>query len=162
MPQRKLVEKRVPAGKNALHYWPNAKNPLVVAYNFFLIYASRLAPSLFLKKFLLRLTGMAVEKNVSISQMANFDFFFPEKIVLKENCMIGFGATILSHEFLQKSFRVGETVIGKNVLVGANSTVLAGVAVGDNSVVSAMTLVDESVPQNSFVQGVPCKIRKKK
>lgn len=48
--------------------------------------------------------------------------------------------------------------IGKNVWIGSHATVLAGVKVGDNSVVAAGAVVTKSVPPNVVVAGVPAKI----
>ncbi len=142
---------------NSLTKWYEIKNPFIVAYNFILIFLSKYCPSLRVKCFLLRLTGMKVGRNVSVGLMVNFDVFWPELIELKENCLIGFNATILAHEFLIKEYRTGKTIIGKNVLIGVNSTVLAGVNIGDNSVVGAMSLVNSDVPALTFYAGVPAK-----
>ncbi|OIO25743.1 hypothetical protein AUJ14_03420 [Candidatus Micrarchaeota archaeon CG1_02_55_22] len=146
---------------NSLAQWRNARNPLTVAWNFFFIQLSRFAPSLRLKRLLLRCTGMKVGHGAAVGQMASFDFFFPELIELGEDCIIGFNATILSHEFLQGEWRKGRTKIGRNALVGANSTVLAGVVLGENAIVSAMTLVNADVPDNAFAEGVPMRLRKR-
>jgi len=144
-------------GANSLNEWHKIRNPFRVIFNFILIFVSRYSPSLALKRFLLRLTGMKIERNVSIALMVNFDVFWPELISIKENSIIGFNATILAHEFLIKEYRTGKVEIGRNVLIGANSTVLPGVRIGDNSVVSAMSLVNKSVPRNSFYGGIPIK-----
>lgn len=52
-------------------------------------------------------------------------------------------------------------VLGKNVWVGSNSTILQGVTVGDNAVVAAGAVVNKNVPDNVVVGGVPAKIIKK-
>ena len=142
-------------GKNSLNHWISFRNPLRVGYNFILIQASRYVPSLALKRFLLRLTGMKVGKNAAVGLMAMFDIFYPENIELGENCIIGYNTTILAHEFLKDELRVGKTRIGKDVMIGANATVLAGVDVGDGAVVSAATLVGADVPAGSFARGNP-------
>ncbi len=51
--------------------------------------------------------------------------------------------------------------IGKNVWVGAHATILAGVTVGENSVVAAGAVVTRDVPANVIVAGVPAKVIKK-
>lgn len=51
-------------------------------------------------------------------------------------------------------------VIGKNVWIGANATILQGVTIGDNSVVAAGAVVNRDVPENTVVGGVPAKIIK--
>jgi len=142
---------------NSLSKWHKIRNPFRIAFNFILIFVSKYLPSLGLKRFLLRLTGMKIEKNVSIATGVMFDFFWPELIELKENCLIGLNSTVLSHEFLISEYRTGKTIIGKNVLIGANSTVLAGVEIKENAVIGAMSLVNSVVPANSFFVGVPAR-----
>jgi acetyltransferase-like isoleucine patch superfamily enzyme len=142
---------------NSLNKWHQIRNPFRVIFNFILIFFSRYCPFLSLKRFFLRLTGMKIGKNVSIGLMSMFDVFWPELIEIKDNSIIGFGSTILAHEFLIKEYRTGKVIIGKNVLIGANSTLLAGIEIGDNSVIGAMSLVNSDVPENSFFAGVPAK-----
>lgn len=142
---------------NSLMDWYKTKNPLRVIFNFILIFAARYMPSLTLKNFLYRLTGMKVGRNVAVGLSAVFDIFFPELIELCDNCIIGYGTTVLAHEFLQREWRTGNVRIGRNVLIGANSTILAGVSIGDNSVVGACSLVNEDIPANSFYAGVPAR-----
>ena len=42
-----------------------------------------------------------------------------------------------------------------NVLIGSNTTILPGVVIGDNSKISAMSLVNKDVEANSFYGGIP-------
>ena len=50
--------------------------------------------------------------------------------------------------------------IGNNVWIGAHSTILSGVSIGDNSVIAAGAVVTKDVPPNVVVGGVPAKIIK--
>ena len=142
---------------NSMADWWKAKNPLTVMWNFKMIWLAKYFPSMSVRRLLLRLTGMKVGRNAGIGLCATFDIFFPELIELGDNCIIGYNATILAHEFVIGEWRTGKTKIGRNTLLGANSTVLAGVDVGDNSSVSAMSLVNSDVPPNSAYGGVPAK-----
>ncbi|GBE54886.1 putative lipopolysaccharide biosynthesis O-acetyl transferase WbbJ [archaeon BMS3Bbin15] len=45
-------------------------------------------------------------------------------------------------------------------MIRANSTVLPGVEIGDNSKISAMSLVNRDIPEGAFAGGVPIKILK--
>jgi len=144
-------------GRNSLLKWYRAKNPFRVIFNFLLIYAARYMPSLSVKRFLYRLSGMKVGKDVAVGLGAVFDIFFPELIEIGDNCIIGYGVTILAHEFLIDEWRVGKVKIGENVLIGANSTVLAGVTIGSNSQISACSLVNRDIPPNSFCAGIPAR-----
>ena len=157
---RRLQTFRV-SGKNSLNHWTRFRNPLRVAYNFAVISLSRYAPSLALKRLLLRMTGMKVGKDAAVGLMAMFDVFYPELIELGENCIIGYNAAVLAHEFLKDELRTGKTIIGKDAMVGANTTVLAGVEIGEGAVVSAASLVDADVPAGSFVKGNPMRVLKR-
>jgi len=142
---------------NSMAYWWQVKNPFIVCFNFLIIFICRYLPSLALKRFLYRLTGMKVGQNAGVGLEATFDIFFPELITIGDDCIIGHRATVLAHEFLVGEWRKGKTVIGRRVLLGANSTVLAGVTVGDGATISAMSLVNDDVPKGAFVGGIPAK-----
>ena len=51
--------------------------------------------------------------------------------------------------------------VGDNVWICGNVTVLAGVSIGDNSVIAAGSLVNKDIPPNVLAAGNPCKIVKK-
>jgi len=142
---------------NSMAYWWQVKNPLIVVFNFIIIFICRYLPSLALKRGLYRLTGMKVGRNVGVGLEATFDIFFPELIELGDDCVIGYRATVLAHEFLVGEWRKGRTILGKRAMMGANSTVLAGVHIGDSATVSAMSLVNEDVRAGAFVGGIPAK-----
>lgn len=48
--------------------------------------------------------------------------------------------------------------IGRNVWIGANSTLVDGAAVGDNSIVVANSLVNKVFPADSIIQGNPARV----
>lgn len=50
--------------------------------------------------------------------------------------------------------------IGENCWIGAKVTVLAGVTIGDNSIVAAGAVVNKSMPPNSIIAGVPARVIK--
>ena len=52
----------------------------------------------------------------------------------------------------------GWPTIGNNVYLGAGCKVMGGVTIGDNVVVSANSLVIADVPSNCTVLGVPARI----
>ena len=148
--------------RNSLLYWHRAKNPIIVAYNFILIYLAKYVPSLMLKRILYRMTGMKVGRNAAVGLGVTMDVFFPELIELGDNCIVGFNSTILAHEFLQRELRIGRVRIGSSSMVGANCTVLPGVEIGDEASVSAMSLVNRDVKKREFAGGIPVKTLKKR
>lgn len=52
-------------------------------------------------------------------------------------------------------------VIGKNVWIGSNSTILPGVTVGDNAIIAAGAVVTKDVEANIVVGGMPAQVIKK-
>ena len=54
-----------------------------------------------------------------------------------------------------------QVVIGKNVWIGSNATILPGVTIGNNSVVAAGAVVTKDVPEDTVVAGVPARFMKK-
>lgn len=99
--------------------------------------------------------GMKVGKHTAFGLMVMVDVFFPEKITVGENSVIGYNTTILAHEYLIKEYRLGEVIIGENVLIGANTTILPGVTIGDGAVVAAGAVVHKDVAPGAFVGGNP-------
>ncbi|MFD1707587.1 acyltransferase [Siminovitchia sediminis] len=130
-----------------------------VVRNFVVIQAARYTPFLAMKNWMYRtFLNMSVGEKTSFALMVMPDIMFPEKISVGRNTVIGYNTTILAHEYLIDEYRLGPVVIGNQVLVGANSTILPGVTIGDGAVVSAATLVHKDVPAGSFVGGNPMKI----
>jgi len=158
---RRKIERFPTSHANSLEKWYRIKNPLRVIFNFVVIYLCRFMPSLWLKRKLLRLTGMKIGKKVSIGLFAMFDIFFPELIEIGDFSIIGYNATILAHEFLVEEYRTGRVKIGRRVMVGANSTVLPGVEIGDGAVIGAMSLVNRDIPPKALAAGVPARIIKR-
>ena len=51
-------------------------------------------------------------------------------------------------------------VLGKNVWVGSNATILQGVTIGDNAVIGAGAVVTGDIPANTVAVGVPARVIK--
>ena len=67
----------------------------------------------------------------------------------------------ISKSFLKQGVETRQVIIGKNVWIGANSVILPGVKIGDNSVIGAGSTVIEDIPAYSVAAGNPAKIIKK-
>ncbi|MFJ8355507.1 acyltransferase [Bacillus paramycoides] len=130
-----------------------------VMKNFIIIQVARYTPFLSVKNWLYRtFLRMEVGKKTSFALMVMPDTMFPEKITVGANSIIGYNTTLLAHEYLIREYRLGEIVIGNEVMIGANTTILPGVTIGDGAIVSAGTLVHRDVPAGSFVGGNPMRI----
>ena len=124
--------------------------------NFVAIQIARYSPSLPLKNWIYRhILGMKVGKNTAFGLMVMVDVFFPERITVGDNTIIGYNSTLLAHEYLIDEYRLGDVRIGSNVMIGANVTVLPGVTIGDHAVVAAGAVVHKDVPAHARVGGNP-------
>jgi acetyltransferase-like isoleucine patch superfamily enzyme len=130
-----------------------------VVKNFLVIQLARYTPFLGMKNWLYRtFLGLKVGEQTSFALMVMLDVMFPEKISVGRNTVIGYNTTILAHEYLIKEYRLGPVQIGSEVMIGANSTILPGVTIGDGAIVSAGTLVHKDVPAGAFVGGNPMRV----
>nr|WP_218652815.1 acyltransferase [Paenibacillus sp. 79R4] len=124
--------------------------------NFIFIQIARYCPILSLKNWIYRhILGMKVGEHTAFGLMVMVDVFFPEKLTIGRNSVIGYNTTILAHEYLIREYRLGEVHIGNEVMIGANTTILPGVTIGDGAVVAAGSVVHKDVAPGSFVGGNP-------
>jgi acetyltransferase-like isoleucine patch superfamily enzyme len=148
-------------GPNALWQMYRTVSFWKVVKNFIVIQISRYTPFLPAKNFLYRIfLKMKVGKNTSVALMVMMDVFFPEKISIGENSIIGYNTTILTHEYLIKEYRLGDVRIGSHVMIGANSTILPGVTIGDHAVIAAGSVVHRDVAAHTMVGGNPIRLIK--
>ncbi|MFB5677321.1 acyltransferase [Paenibacillus terreus] len=150
------VERYPVEGQNALWQIYKTVSPWKGVKNFICIQMARYCPVLPLKNWIYRrLLGMKVGEHTAFGLMVMVDVFFPEKISIGRNSVIGYNTTILAHEYLIKEYRLGQVIIGDEVLIGANTTILPGVTIGDGAVVAAGSVVHKNVPPGAFVGGNP-------
>jgi acetyltransferase-like isoleucine patch superfamily enzyme len=153
----------VTGGPNAHKHWFKARDhldgpilgPIRIVINYLVIYAGMHLPSLSLKRRLFRCLGMRLGRDVTIASGVVLDYFFPELIEIGDHTIVGMDSMVLTHEFLHDRFRHGRVRIGANCLVGARSTILAGVTLGDGTTIAAMSLVHRGTPAGTFAGGVP-------
>ncbi len=130
-----------------------------VVKNFIVIQLARYTPFLGMKNWLYRVfLKMKVGEQTSFALMVMLDVMFPEKISVGRNTVIGYNTTILAHEYLIKEYRLGPVRIGSEVMIGANSTIMPGITIGDGAIVSAGTLVHKDVSAGTFVGGNPMRV----
>lgn len=88
-----------------------------------------------------------------------------DPITIGDNVGIGAGASIWTHGSFLDVMRgfpssFGPVSIGNDVWLTGNSTVLPGVTIGNNVVVSMNSLVNRNLPDGCLAGGTPCKILK--
>lgn len=140
---------------NSMRRWAEVRSPARIVLTYVFVVVARLAPSLRVKRWALRRAGVTVGRGVSWGLEATPDVFWPELVTLEDDCIVGYDAVLLCHEFLQSEYRTGEVVIGERAMVGAKAVVLPGVTVGADAQVAAGSLVAEDVPPGETWAGVP-------
>jgi len=106
---------------------------------------------------------ITIGKNVFIN--FNCTFLALGGITIEDDVLIGPNVSLITESHpLDPQQRQGLIVkpvhIRKNAWIGANATILAGVTVGENSVVAAGAVVSKDVPDNTIVGGIPAKVIK--
>lgn len=104
--------------------------------------------------------NITVGKNVFINACCHFQD--QGGITLGDNCLVGHNVVFatLNHGFApeeRQSMLPAPIVVGRNVWIGSNSTILQGVTIGDNSIIAAGSVVTKDVPANAIVAGVPAR-----
>jgi len=100
--------------------------------------------------------GLKIGKSFQIEKGCQIDTPFAWLISIGNNVTLASKVYILAHDASCKKHvgytKIGKVNIGDNVFIGANSTILPNVSIGNNS------LVSKDVPENTVVAGNPAKI----
>jgi maltose O-acetyltransferase len=98
------------------------------------------------------------------------DLIYPELIEIGDNVTIGSNSMIFAHvnptanEFLKKHGyprTVKPVQINKGAVVSVGCIIIAGVTVGENSIVGAGSVVASDIPDNCVALGNPARVIKK-
>lgn len=80
-------------------------------------------------------------------------------VTIEEDVQIGSHCSIYSISTIDN--KEGSVILKKNCKVGSHSVVMPGVTIGENSIIGAMSFVNEDIPPNTIAFGVPAKVIKK-
>jgi acetyltransferase-like isoleucine patch superfamily enzyme len=109
---------------------------------------------------------ISVGKNAHINQYCCVWASTGSRIVLGDDLLMGPGVKIFSSNHGATAFDVPmnvqpsvekDIIIGNDVWLGANSVVVAGVTIGEGSIVAAGSVVTKDVPPYTIVGGIPAK-----
>ena len=101
-----------------------------------------------------------VGRNVFINAACHFQD--QGGITIGDGCLIGHAVVFatLNHGIApdsRASMTPAPIVLGRNVWVGSNSTILQGVTIGDNAIIAAGSVVTKDVGADTIVGGVPAR-----
>ncbi|MBR5168354.1 MAG: N-acetyltransferase [Salinivirgaceae bacterium] len=85
-------------------------------------------------------------------------------ITVEDNVCIGPNVTFTNDLFPRSKnldWKLSKTIIKKGASIGANSTILAGITIGENAMIGAGSVVTKSVPAGEVWFGNPAKFIRK-
>lgn len=149
----KIITEDVKLGKN------------VVTYDFVNLYGCTIGDNTKIGCFVEIRKGAAIGKNCKIQAFA----FIPEGVALEDEVFIGPHVCFVNDKYpratnadgtLKKpaDWKIEKTLVRKRASIGANSTILSGITIGENAIVGAGSVVTKNVPKNSIVAGNPARI----
>lgn len=106
----------------------------------------------------LKVMGAKIGAKVFPSSCNVIDPYFPELISIGKNTILGLGASIFCHEFIEGELHVGKVQIGDDCLVGFGSIILPGVNMENNSVLTPGFLMSD-LKENTMAKGLDGSIR---
>lgn len=106
-------------------------------------------------------SGLVVGKAFSYGRYCFFDPSFCFLISIGDNVTFSTRVHVLAHDASLKRTlgysKVGKVNIGNNVFIGANTTILPGISIGDFAIIGAGSVVTKSVPAHEVWAGNPAR-----
>lgn len=81
-------------------------------------------------------------------------------VSLEDDVFVGPNVTFTNDLFPKsknKDFELKKTIVKKGASIGANATILAGITIGENSLIGAGSVVTKNIPENTVWFGNPAK-----
>jgi acetyltransferase-like isoleucine patch superfamily enzyme len=145
---------------NSAYEWWRYRNPIRMLWTSFIVEVTRYLPPCEFKNNLLRMIGMKIGKDVTISPKVTWDWLFPELIEIGDGTLVGADVCIACHSLLIDEIRVGRVKIGKQVMIGSWMGNEPPTDIGDRAIIGVYCYVNKDVPADSFVVGIPMQIKR--
>ncbi len=100
-----------------------------------------------------------IDGDVEIKNRVNIQsgVYIPPKVVIEDSVFIG-PRVVFTNDKYPPSKRLVKTLVGEGAVIGANSTIIAGIKIGRRSVIAAGSVVTKDVPDEVVVAGNPARI----
>jgi len=131
--------------------------------NTFLLLLAYACPSSKIRIFLHRQRGVKIGKGCYIGMFVFFDNLYPEYIYIEDEVSINTGSMLIAHFNPMKRYKntleakVSPIIIKEGVIISVKSIILPGVTIGENSIISAGSVVSDNIGSNLLVRGNPAK-----
>lgn len=103
-----------------------------------------------------------VEGNCSIGNNVSIqsNVYIPTNVIIEDNVFIGPCACFTNDKYpIRIKYELKGPIIRKGASIGANSTFLSNVEVGEGAMIAAGAIVTKDVPQYTLAIGAPAKIK---
>lgn len=145
---------------------------------FFLFIPGRIGH--YIRGFFLKIFFKKSGRKITIKE--NVEIYHPEKLTIGNNSGLGrnnildciggieignnvrFGPSIMiatmKHNDIKNktmSNELKKVILGNNIWIGHNVTILPGIEIGSNSIIAAGSVVTKNFPDNSTIAGIPAK-----
>jgi acetyltransferase-like isoleucine patch superfamily enzyme len=140
------------------------------AVNWMLQTTAKICPHYGISVKLQRMRGVKIGKHVFLGSGVRIDELHPELITIEDYVDIGGGTMIFAHSnpttstYIKANHyprEIKPVTLKKGAWIAPGSIILAGITIGENSVVEAGSVVMKNVEPFTVVSGCPAKVIKK-
>jgi LPS sulfotransferase NodH/acetyltransferase-like isoleucine patch superfamily enzyme/predicted SAM-dependent methyltransferase len=112
----------------------------------------------------LRSRGAKIGRDVFFGPDVYVERDFASLLTIEDGVVLSRGVSIFLHDsslnnVIGAPIKFGPVRLRRNCYIGANSTILCGVEVGENAIVGASSLVTCDIPANTYAYGQPARVR---
>jgi acetyltransferase-like isoleucine patch superfamily enzyme len=113
--------------------------------------------------------GVKIGKNCYFNPYILIDLVYPTLIKIEDNVSIGSNVMIFAHgnisanSFLKGKYprKVSNVIIKSGAAINPGAIVMAGVTIGENSIISPRSVVTQDIPDYCIAMGNPARVIKK-
>ena len=144
-----IVSEKAIIGKNTkIWHWTHVRENCSIGENCIIGQNCYIAPNVIIGN------NVKIQNNVSVY----------EGVIIEDDVFIGpsvvFTNVKMPRSQIDQSNNFQKTFVKKGVSIGANSTIICGNEIGENTFIGAGSLVTKNVPANKLAYGSPLKIIK--